>query len=303
MKKDKDQFYTKPEIAKMCFDIAQDHIQKLGIKDPFYIEPSAGQGSFYDLMPEDQRLGLDIDPQHHEVIEQDFLTFNINTAPKNAVTIGNPPFGTVNKLTIQFINIASIFSDLIGFIVPSTFHRYFYTKQLTTELHLISRTKLPKDSFYRPNGKPYNIQCDFLIWSKRIGPFTDLREYKPGCTTHPDFEMIFLIGSKSPAFENKKVQIYQNQRFCFGTLVQGYVDSQHAGIIQKNLNLITPNMNWLLFYTNDQEVEQRLLNLDFKTLYQKYQFIHSGFGKADVIEAYNEKYKPKNKIEKQLGLF
>ena len=303
MNNGKDQFYTKPIIATQCFSIANDFIEILNIEKPFYVEPSAGTGSFYNLMPKDRRLGLDIEPKCNGVIKQDYLVFNLTSIKQPAVVIGNPPFGKMNKLTTAFVNISAYYADLIAFIVPATFHRYHYAKRLKAQLRLISVTELPDDSFYKPDGSDYKIPCQFLVWSKKLGSFTDLRERELGATIHPDFEMIFLSGSKDPKFERKKVPNHRGKQFSFGTMAQGYIGSKHVGIIEESLTKVTPDRNWLLFYTNDPEVKQRLLSIDFKALYNKYEFIHSGFGKVDVVEEYSKKYKPKNKIMKQLSIF
>ena len=60
-----DQFFTKPEIARYCYDKTIQIVQKLGVDISQYkfIEPSAGCCSFYELLPEDKRIGVDIDPK------------------------------------------------------------------------------------------------------------------------------------------------------------------------------------------------------------------------------------------------
>ena len=39
----------------------------------FFIEPSAGTGAFYNLLPPQRRLGMDIEPKCEGVIAQDFF--------------------------------------------------------------------------------------------------------------------------------------------------------------------------------------------------------------------------------------
>lgn len=68
-KKDRnDKFYTKPEIAKWL-------INELKIKKSFttIIEPSAGNGSFSQFLP--NCIALDIAPEAENIIQQDFLTY------------------------------------------------------------------------------------------------------------------------------------------------------------------------------------------------------------------------------------
>ena len=67
-----DQFYTKMEISKKCWKTLQN---KVNIKDfNWFIEPSAGTGNFYKLLPIGKRRGIDIDPKYPGVIQMDYLT-------------------------------------------------------------------------------------------------------------------------------------------------------------------------------------------------------------------------------------
>ena len=55
--KDKDQFFTPIETAKYCFDTFKMIINKYGdnYEDYIYIEPSAGDGSFLKVLPENTK--------------------------------------------------------------------------------------------------------------------------------------------------------------------------------------------------------------------------------------------------------
>ena len=299
----KDQFYTNPEVAANCFNIVQDIIKELNIKDPFYIEPSAGTGSFFDLMPQQARLGMDIDPKHNEIIKQDYLTFNINNAPKNAIVIGNPPFGTHGRLATKFINISAHFAKVIGFIVPSKFHRIYFQRHIDPSLYLISRTPLPEKSFHKPDNSKYSIPCQFIVWSKILGSFKDLRD-RTNIADHPDFE-IFNFNGQLASRLLSKTRIYNNKQFVFGVCPDIYKGNTGVYSTEFNLEKIKeePNKHWILLYANNIEVKQRLLSLDFKELLSRCSFIYAKISKKDIVEAYNRKYKPINKPETQLGLF
>ena len=59
------QFYTKPHIAYFCWEYLKKvlkHITYKDIKMLYYIEPSAGCCDFFDLLPKDRRIGIDIVP-------------------------------------------------------------------------------------------------------------------------------------------------------------------------------------------------------------------------------------------------
>ena len=114
--KEKDQFFTNKETAKYCYDKCHEVLSSHGIdlREYHYIEPSAGDGSFYTLMPEDRRVGVDIEPQCDGVIQADFLQWHPDTE-KNII-IGNPPFGLRGNLALKFINHARKFADFVCFI-------------------------------------------------------------------------------------------------------------------------------------------------------------------------------------------
>lgn len=66
-----DKFYTLPHVAKSCLD-------KLETYFPWntwdlVIEPSAGNGSFYNQIPTIQKVGIDIMPENDQLVKMDFL--------------------------------------------------------------------------------------------------------------------------------------------------------------------------------------------------------------------------------------
>ena len=99
-----DQFFTKPHIAMLCWDSVKPLIVELTDRTPeklLFIEPSAGTGSFYDVLPK-VKIGIDIEPRRHEFIRRDFLKMNWeNIIPReHRVIIGNPPFGRRGKKAV-----------------------------------------------------------------------------------------------------------------------------------------------------------------------------------------------------------
>ena len=128
-----DQFYTKPEVAKLCCDLIDfSEYEKI-------LEPSAGTGVFLDLLPSEKRVGIDLDPKHDEIVEQDFFLYK---GTENLV-IGNPPFGRVSSLAIKFFNHAATFADTIAFIIPRTFRRVSVQNKLNLHFHLVEGIKDP----------------------------------------------------------------------------------------------------------------------------------------------------------------
>jgi hypothetical protein len=164
--KEKDQFFTSKDTAKYCYDKAIDIITNLGVNLSEYtwIEPSAGDGSFYNLMPEGS-IGLDIEPKCDGVISQDFLNW-IPDIKKNII-IGNPPFGLRGHLALKFINHGAKFCDFICFILPQLFdsNGKGSCKKRVVGMNLI-HSEIIDSSFYYPGGKDVNVNCVFQIWSK-----------------------------------------------------------------------------------------------------------------------------------------
>jgi hypothetical protein len=120
--KEKDQFFTPISTSKYCYTKFIEIIQEYGDNENKYtfIEPSAGNGAFLKILPEDRRIGFDIEPKNNEIVAQDYLDW-FPTENKNYVVIGNPPFGLRGQLALKFINHSSKFADYVCFILPQLF--------------------------------------------------------------------------------------------------------------------------------------------------------------------------------------
>ena len=115
---EKDQFFTPKSIAEYCYRKVCEIVKP--DDETLFVEPSAGNGVFFDLLPKGRRVGLDIEPKHPEVETKDFLDYTLDK--KNVVVIGNPPFGLRGNLALRFINHAYSFADYVAFILPPLFH-------------------------------------------------------------------------------------------------------------------------------------------------------------------------------------
>lgn len=168
--KDLDQFYTHASVAESCFTTLRMSSETLGIKldDYVFIDPSAGTGRFYDIFPEDRRIGMDISPRGNtEILEQDFLTWRPPREGKYIV-VGNPPFGLRGHLALQFINHASEFADITAFILPQLFGsdgKGAPGKRVKTYSLAYSESLRP-DSFTYPDGRTVNVSTVFQVWTK-----------------------------------------------------------------------------------------------------------------------------------------
>lgn len=168
--KTKDQFYTSKYIAEYCYNILLDFLKKFQIDESQYkfIEPSVGCGCFYNLLPIDRRLGIDIDPKikDRNIINKDYLSYKpIN---KKNIVIGNPPFGLRGNLALRFINHSYKFADVVAFILPKLFNSdgKGNAKDRVKGYKLAYSENLPLNSFEYPNGKKVSVATIFQIWTK-----------------------------------------------------------------------------------------------------------------------------------------
>ena len=163
-----DKFYTYPKTAKYYYQklvaIAKDY--NINLDDYIFLEPSAGNGAFFDLLPEQRRTGIDIEPEKNsEIIKKDFFDWKPEKN-KKYITIGNPPFGLRSWLALAFINRAAQFSDLVGFILPMYFDSdgKGSAKSRVKGLNLLHSEELPADIFH--NGVPMSINTVWQVWGK-----------------------------------------------------------------------------------------------------------------------------------------
>jgi hypothetical protein len=165
----KDQFFTPKNTAVYCYSKSVEIINKH--KDPIenytFIEPSAGDGAFLSILPEN-RIAFDIEPRHIEIKRQDYLTWK-PTDNKKYIVIGNPPFGLRGHMALKFINHSSIFADYVCFILPQLFASdgKGVPRKRVKNLNLIYSENLITSNFYLPDGKPISVKCIFQIWSKK----------------------------------------------------------------------------------------------------------------------------------------
>ena len=162
-----DKFYTKPEIAKKCFDLIKSQIKE---KD-LIIEPSAGNGAFikYIIANKNNYLFYDIKPENDKIIKQNYLKLNttIFMKRKNKIhVIGNPPFGRQSSFAIKFIKKSAEFADTISFILPKSFKKTSMINKIPLNFHLFLQKDLPKNSFLK-EGIEYDVPCVFQIWIKK----------------------------------------------------------------------------------------------------------------------------------------
>jgi len=163
-----DKYFTNKNLAESLYQKTVDVIKKHenNIENYIWLEPSAGEGVFFDLLPQNKKIGIDISPLREDIIKYDYLKFKLPN--KKIIVIGNPPFGHRGVMALNFIN-HSIMAEYVCFILPMFFESKGKgsIKYRVRGFNLIHSEKLPKNSFYIPETqKSVDIKCVFQIWSK-----------------------------------------------------------------------------------------------------------------------------------------
>lgn len=157
-----DQFYTDPKYASHFLDLINTTVDLSQYS--LLLEPSAGTGSFFNIMDPNKRVGLDLDPKADEIIKTDFFDW---IAPhRNIATIGNPPFGKNAGLAVKFFNHAATFSKVIAFVIPRTFRKASVINRLNENFHLVYDETVPDNSFIF-KGNQYDVWCCAQIWVRK----------------------------------------------------------------------------------------------------------------------------------------
>ena len=166
-----DNIYTKREVAADCWRTFRRVADKNGydLRQHLFVEPSAGEGCFLNLLPPSRRIALDIAPCNSEIQQADFLEWSPSHKGKYAV-IGNPPFGIRGAIALAFLNRAAYFADIVGFILPMTFDSEGKGAARTRVrgLHLLHSEEMPANAFYNGNdGGDTDINTVFQVWGGR----------------------------------------------------------------------------------------------------------------------------------------
>lgn len=163
-----DQFFTQSTVAKKCYQsfIKLLNNDNIDVEHYTFVEPSAGTGSFYNLLP-NKKIGLDVMPLHEGINKQDFLSWMPEKNGKY-IFIGNPPFGYRGWLALSFMNHAAKFADYVGFVLPMSFQSdgKGSPKNRVQGMTLIHSEIIPSDSFFNPDGKVRKVNALWQVWKK-----------------------------------------------------------------------------------------------------------------------------------------
>lgn len=158
-----DKFYTIPSFSKKCIEKVFDLFDKSNFN--LIIEPSAGNGSFFNQLECSNKIGIDILPENQNILKMDFFNYVPPTDANNILVIGNPPFGRVSSIAIKFFNQSAKWANVIAFIIPRTFRRPSVQNKLNKLFHLIYDEDVPiKPCCFTPEMM---VKCCFQIWERK----------------------------------------------------------------------------------------------------------------------------------------
>jgi hypothetical protein len=195
-KHDNDKFYTKQEVSKKL-------LETLNLDEYDYIiEPSAGNGSFYNIIDHQNKIGIDIEPESDVIIKQNWFDFKIKGNYKNILVVGNPPFGNQGSLAFNFIKKCDELGiNTIAFILPKSFKKDSFKRKIPIFYHLENEIDLEDNSFTLL-GKTYIVPCVFQIWERKL----EKRVIKKSKTTTNLFS--FVKKNESPDYAFRRVGFY-----------------------------------------------------------------------------------------------
>jgi hypothetical protein len=173
----KSQHFTGRSEARRLYELTCRVIAENGITFDCWLEPSAGDGAFYDLLPAHMRLGIDIDSRRPDIVEADFLTFDGFAPGASYAAIGNIPWGENGP--VKFFNRCADHCSVIAFLVPLSFRRPHAINQLDRRFRLLHEEVCPR-------GHPPLFPGVFQIWVRG----DKLREPIETLHEHPDFEFL-----------------------------------------------------------------------------------------------------------------
>lgn len=269
-----DKFYTIPTISLKC-------INTIGSKYNWdkwdlVVEPSAGNGSFLLQIPTDKKIGIDISPEHSDIIKMDFFDYcpPPSLSPSSILVIGNPPFGRISSMAVKFFNRSAEWASVIAFIIPKTFRRVSIQNRLNKLFHLVHDDDIQSEpcSFY----PPMQVKCCFQIWEKREEP----RDIIKLSNTHEDWDFL----PYGPI--NTKGQPTPPKGADFALLAYG---GKCGTIVNTDLDKLSPkSWHWIKSKINISLLIERFGQLDYSLSQNTAR--QNSIGRGELVKLYSESY-------------
>jgi predicted RNA methylase len=260
-------FYTPDQLAARCVS----RVQSVVAFNDFdlIVEPSAGSGVFYDLLPVSKRVGIDISSSRPDILASDFLSWSPTRSTDRIMTLGNPPFGARASLAFRFISHAATFSNIIAFILPRSFKKDSFLNRFPAQFHLL--TSFDDHESFRTHKGDTAVKTVFQIWEKRT--YERKKIWRPH--THPDFHMRHAHLSRvSP---NALRELRSNYAF---TIPQVGSDFR-----PRDVRLVERGSHWFI-QPRQPGVHEVFQNCDFSFLNEMNTVVTS-VSRADIVQAYS----------------
>ena len=312
------EFFTKKEVAKYCYDcfVKFLEIHKIDLAQYTFIEPSCGDLSFYELMPKGSRIGIDLEYKNDEILCENFLGFTPSGGESNEskkyIVLGNPPFGLRGNLALRFINHSSDFgngsyADFVAFILPPLFDSdgKGSPKKRVKDFTLVHSEKLPLDSFVYPNGKGVEVATLFQIWAhKRLIENKTLNIAPNAPKTCKDYIKIYSLsdGGTSSSTRNKAM-LYKCDLYLPSTCFHSSGKPQMK--IYEDFESLPHRRGYgIVILPNDESVRERVREALKSIDWVKISFLGTNSSlnlRTSLIEealidmGFCDKYKPKNR--------
>lgn len=266
-----DQFYTNKATACICYTKLTEIIN-LNEYDK-HLEPSAGTGSFFNIMDKTKKIGLDIEPMEKDIIKMNFFDYKPEK-DKSYLVIGNPPFGRISSLAVKFFNKSAEFANCIAFIIPRTFKRVSIQNKLDLRFELVYNEDLPiNPCCFTPK---MTAKCCFQIWVKK----ETKREKISYDKTHNDFKFL----KHGPKDKNNQPTPPQNCDF----VIKAY-GGNCGEIIDTSLHALRPkSWHWLKSTIDIELLKNRFLQLDYSM--SKDTVRQDSLGQQELIYLYKLKF-------------
>lgn len=264
---DLEQYFTCRKLAAKCLAAVERHFEIASFT--LALEPSAGDGAFFSLLPPSTRVGIDLEPMADGIVQADFFHWEPPLFEDNILTIGNPPFGQRGSLAVDFVNRACQFSRVVAFILPRTFRKDTFFNRVDPMFHLIEQFDC--DDFRTPGGDKVTVKSVFQIWERR----NRRREPISRKLSHEDFDLKHAHLSRISQEELLELRV----DFDFAIAQVG------SNFKPKDVHEVTKGSYWYVkeLKPGVREIFEMLdfsfldgLNLSFMSL-----------SKKDIIQAYN----------------
>lgn len=266
-----DQFYTNKNIALKCYNTLTEIIN---VNDfDVHLEPSAGSGSFFSIMNDTKKVGLDIEPKSKGIYKTDFFDYTPEEDKKYLV-VGNPPFGRVSSMAVKFFNKSATFASCIAFIIPRTFKRVSIQNNLDLNFELIYNEDLPiSPCCFTPT---MTAKCCFQIWVKKETKRNKIMYDK----THKDFNFL----KHGPKDTNNQPTPPNNCDF----VIKAY-GANCGEILDTKLETLRPkSWHWIKSNINIELLKARFRQLEYSM--SKDTVRQDSLGQQELIYLYKSKF-------------